>query len=208
MSQKIQNIKLMSLFVFCLLAYYSFPALLPWREAWIYGILFFLIPSLLGYAFIIKKPPPLEKMTFKKVIFISLVTVLISILLQIMTYYWSQWLPPPEQLQEYYEKILNPPTFEEKILLYVTSGLVPAVSEEILFRGIFFAALMGLKNHTVVFLSAAVFSFSHLNPSYAGFYFILGAYLGWIQINTRNMGMTIGAHLINNIIALLATSFI
>jgi len=208
MSQQSQSLKLISIFISCLLAYFLLPYFLPWRETWVYEILFFLTPSLLVYAFIIKEKPPFQKIAVKKIALISLATVIISLLLQVITYYWSQWLPPPQELQQYYEKILKPPTLWEKSLLYITSGLIPAISEELLFRGVLFAALIHYTpNRIIIIISAGLFALSHLNPSYVGLYFILGVYLSWIQIKTRNIGMTIGAHLINNIIALLATIF-
>jgi membrane protease YdiL (CAAX protease family) len=87
-----------------------------------------------------------------------------------------------------------------------TVALIPAICEELLFRGAVLGWLRNsLKNiHLAVFFSAFIFSAFHLQ--FYGFVprLLLGLYLGYILIWTGSMWSSIIAHFINNSMAVIA----
>lgn len=87
-----------------------------------------------------------------------------------------------------------------------TVALIPAICEELLFRGAVLGWLRkSLKNiHLAVFLSAFIFSAFHLQ--FYGFVprLLLGLYLGYILIWTGSMWSSIIAHFINNSMTVIA----
>lgn len=82
----------------------------------------------------------------------------------------------------------------------LTIAILPAIGEELLFRGIIQTNLeKGLKNpHVAIWLTALIFSFIHFQ--FQGFIprVLLGALLGYIFVWSRNLWIPIIAHLIYN----------
>ena len=79
-------------------------------------------------------------------------------------------------------------------------ALMPAIGEELLFRGVIQRHLQGwTKNgHVAVWVTAIVFSAVHLE--FFGFLprFILGLMLGYLYLYTRNLWVPVFAHFVNN----------
>ncbi len=84
-------------------------------------------------------------------------------------------------------------------------ALVPAVTEELLFRGCIQRILTENVKlpHLGVIVSALIFSFAHMQ--FDGFIprFILGLILGYIFFYTRNIKLSMLFHFINNFVAVL-----
>jgi membrane protease YdiL (CAAX protease family) len=83
----------------------------------------------------------------------------------------------------------------------VLMAVVPAVSEELFFRGAVQRILSGKLNvHFSVWITAAVFSFVHLE--FTGFLprMLLGAYFGYLLYATGSVWVPVAAHFINNTI--------
>lgn len=84
-------------------------------------------------------------------------------------------------------------------------ALIPALGEELLFRGLIQKYAMGwLKNpHAGIWFTAALFSFIHFQ--FLGFLprFLLGAYFGYIVLWTKSLWPAIGLHFLNNALAIL-----
>lgn len=84
-------------------------------------------------------------------------------------------------------------------------ALVPAVTEELLFRGCIQRILTENVKlpHLGVIVSALIFSFAHMQ--FDGFIprFILGLILGYIFFYTRNIKLSMLFHFINNLVAVL-----
>jgi len=82
----------------------------------------------------------------------------------------------------------------------LTIAILPAIGEELLFRGIIQTNLeKGLKNpHVAIWLTALIFSFIHFQ--FQGFIprVLLGALLGYLFVWSRNLWIPIIAHLIYN----------
>lgn len=101
------------------------------------------------------------------------------------------------------ERFLLTDNFGRYIVNVIVMALIPAIGEELLFRGAFLNTLIDGKCgiHFSVLFSAFVFSALHFQ--FYGFIprFILGAAFGYIVVYTRNIYYTICAHFINNLIA-------
>ncbi|HNS12053.1 MAG TPA: CPBP family intramembrane metalloprotease [Bacteroidia bacterium] len=88
-------------------------------------------------------------------------------------------------------------------------AIIPAIGEELLFRGIIQNIFSRwLKNkHTAVWLTAILFSAMHMQ--FYGFIprFLLGAMLGYLLVWSGNLWWSIIAHFVNNAAAVIFTYF-
>lgn len=75
---------------------------------------------------------------------------------------------------------------------------VPAVTEEVLFRGVICSGLEKVNKHVAVFVSAFIFMLMHGTPLQTVHQFILGIILGYIFVYTHNIWLTIIIHFVNN----------
>ena len=92
----------------------------------------------------------------------------------------------------------NFPTY----LLYLfLVAAVPAVFEEICFRGTICAGLIKTNKHLAVWVSALIFMLMHGGPEQTIHQFILGVIFGYIFVYTGNLWVTILIHFFNNAIA-------
>jgi len=105
-------------------------------------------------------------------------------------------LPMPESFRNVFETIMAKQAF---IIALITIGLIPAIMEELFFRGLI---LDGLKNNyskrKAIIISALLFGLIHLNPwqFYGGF--IIGIISAWICIETNSILPSMFIHLFNN----------
>ncbi len=77
--------------------------------------------------------------------------------------------------------------------------LVGPLVEEILFRGVILRGLLGRgRPMTAIFVSAALFALTHLNPAQLPVAFGLGVVLGWVYVRTRSLGLCVAGHALNN----------
>jgi hypothetical protein len=112
-----------------------------------------------------------------------------------------QWMLSMEQNQSgILQAIIAKENFYEIIINVLLIGFIPAIGEEMMFRGLLQQQIGRLlKNeHIIVWLSAAIFSAVHLQ--FQGFLarMVLGALLGYMLIWTRNMWIPMLLHLLNN----------
>lgn len=92
-------------------------------------------------------------------------------------------------------------------LALVVVGIIPAVCEEFLFRGLI---LNGLRNYGAMFsvgISALLFSLMHMNLQQLPYTFALGIVLGLIVYYTKNIWLSIILHFFNNATALFIMYF-
>lgn len=91
----------------------------------------------------------------------------------------------------------------------ITIALVPAVCEEIAFRGALFSCFRKLKNKWIAILVVALFfgachgSFYRMVPTA-----ILGAAIGYVLVETDNLFYCILIHFVNNACSVIATGII
>lgn len=122
--------------------------------------------------------------------------LIITILSSLMYHFWGSY----RQSADYYLNIVLKPLVLPD-LIWV--GLLPGLSEELLFRGVMLPAL-GL-NHLAVIISSLCFGILHLNGeqqwSYMIWATIVGLLLGYSAIVSENLLVPIVAHIITNLLS-------
>jgi membrane protease YdiL (CAAX protease family) len=108
-------------------------------------------------------------------------------------------LPIPAGIQETLDQLLTVHSigdFLKKLFLFC---LLPAVAEEIYFRGFCqttFEHRLGMT--PAILFSALLFALAHGNIWYLHLYFGLGCFLGWIYAESGSLWTAITAHFLNN----------
>ena len=112
---------------------------------------------------------------------------------------YSLWPAYRRSADMYLELVIKPLVWPDLIWL----GLLPGLSEELLFRGVMLPAL-GL-NITAVIISSLFFGVLHLSGSeqwpYVLWATIVGFALGYIALITGNLLIPIVAHIITNLVS-------
>lgn len=105
-----------------------------------------------------------------------------------------------ETAAELTQKMLKVDTFGGLLVNLLVIALIPAIGEELTFRGVLQQALTkGCKNvHVAIILTAAIFSFVHLQ--FYGFFprLFLGLLLGYMFYATGSLWTSIAMHFLNN----------
>jgi membrane protease YdiL (CAAX protease family) len=107
-------------------------------------------------------------------------------------------LPMPEIFRNVFETLMAKQIF---IISIIAIGIIPALAEELFFRGLI---LDGLKSNyskrKAILISALLFGIIHLNPwqFYGGF--IIGLISAWICIETNSILLSIYIHFFNNVL--------
>lgn len=108
----------------------------------------------------------------------------------------NYFIPTPNFLINMFEAMIVESTFMMSI---ISVAIVPAITEEMLFRGII---LNGLKNNyserTAIIVSALLFGVWHLNPWQIVPAFIIGLIAAFIRLRTGSLLLCIYVHLFNN----------
>jgi len=92
------------------------------------------------------------------------------------------------------------PNFGVFLIFLFTMAVLPAIIEELLFRGLILQGLLKYGHVVAIIFSSLLFSIFHLNPSQTVYQFILGAICAVIYLRTKNMWYPIILHFINNAI--------
>jgi len=126
------------------------------------------------------------------VVFITGFTIVTSETDNVLNYF----LPPPEKFRYLFDTLL---AGQPLIISIIAIGIIPALTEELFFRGLI---LDGLKSNyskrKSIIISALLFGIIHLNPwqFYSGF--IFGLIAAWICIETNSTLLCIFIHFFNN----------
>ncbi|SKA15123.1 hypothetical protein SAMN04488128_1021124 [Chitinophaga eiseniae] len=120
---------------------------------------------------------------------------------------WNQTWQVPQaarELQEQTEKLitvmLRMPSIKDLFINLVLMAIVPAIAEEVFFRGVFQRLLIQStrKVWLSVFLTAVFFSFIHFEMLGFMVRVVLGFILGAIYVLSGNLWLSIFAHILNN----------
>lgn len=110
-----------------------------------------------------------------------------------------------EQAEQLTLAFLKMDSFADFLFNVFLIGILPALGEELIFRGILQRTLSeGTRNHHLgIWLSAALFSAIHVQ--FFGFLprLLLGAYFGYLFYYSANLWLPIFAHFVNNTSALI-----
>lgn len=95
--------------------------------------------------------------------------------------------------------------FPESVIVF---ALIPALSEELLFRGCIFQEIAGTnKKEFAIFLSAVLFALLHMNFNQMCYAFVMGLFFGWIVAMTNNLSVSILIHGLFNCFSVFTYSF-
>lgn len=93
-------------------------------------------------------------------------------------------------------------TFGELIIYTILIAIMPAICEELLFRGLMLNGLAKYGKNIAVYVSAFAFMIMHGSPDQTVHQFILGVIFGYIVYYTGNLWLTIIIHFCNNFFVL------
>jgi uncharacterized protein len=131
---------------------------------------------------------------------VSMPLVQYSYLLNKMLHLPKWMLNLEQDTSKMLEAIIKKDYWYESVLNVFLIGVVPAIGEEMMFRGILQQQLGRIfrNEHVMVWVTAAIFSAIHLQ--FEGFLarMILGALLGYLFVWTRNLWVPMIVHLLNN----------
>lgn len=116
----------------------------------------------------------------------------------------EQQVKPSEQLAEKLSGIfLNEQSGVSLFVLILSMAIVPAISEELVFRGILQPLFSRMTKNVHVGIWIAAFVFSVIHMQFYGFLprLILGAVLGYLVIWSGSLWTAIFAHFVNNALA-------
>lgn len=111
---------------------------------------------------------------------------------------------PSEHLQMISGLITGQSGFIGLSLVFLLAAIAPALSEELFFRGIVRVGLS--RRHRfmgAIFLPALIFAAVHMDPMHATAVFPLGLWFGCLAWWSGSTLPAIGAHLVNNVFAIL-----
>ena len=89
------------------------------------------------------------------------------------------------------------------LLVFISTAVVPAFSEELLFRGVILTNLKPYGKTTALLASAALFALMHNNGAQLLYTFIAGIFIGLVYIKTRSLWGCILIHFFNNLISVI-----
>jgi len=92
-------------------------------------------------------------------------------------------------------------TVLQSILYAISAAVIPAIVEEILFRGTVLKLLLPYGKTLAVFISALLFAFMHGTVEQILFSFVFGLLLGYVTIRTSSILYAVFAHFMNNFIS-------
>jgi len=138
---------------------------------------------------------------------LSLLLILASFPLTQLTYWLNRQLPLPQWVMDMedsattlIESVMQMNSPAELLLNLLVIAVLPAVGEELIFRGLIQKRLQRLftNPHLAVWVTAIIFSAIHLQ--FAGFLprLLLGALLGYLFLWTRNLWIPVAVHFFFN----------
>jgi membrane protease YdiL (CAAX protease family) len=184
-------------------------------ESLIYGVSIIIV-NLLSFALVVFIGFKKSKLKFNEVFkfnkvsldyWLAIIVFMIGfiIVMSEIDNFFSYLLPMPDLFNDIFGAIMVEQTFIISIILI---GIVPAFTEEMLFRGVI---LNGFKRNysdkKAILISALFFGLVHLNPWQFLTAFLIGIAMAWIYIKTESIILCIYMHLFNNMMSLIALRY-
>lgn len=107
----------------------------------------------------------------------------------------------PDQTSDLSSLLNRPNEWYEILLLFISTAVVPAIVEEILFRGVILNALLPFGGTVAVLGSAFLFSLMHGNIFQLFYTALMGIILGYVYIRTRSIWCGVLIHFFNNTVS-------
>ena len=174
-------------------------------------VLSFIVPAIITLQYFYKKnwlsALGLNRFPNWKLVAFSILFLLVSIPLVQYSSEINKMIPLPLALRsmesstdEILKTILKKDFFYEIVLNVILIGIIPAIGEELMFRGVLQQQIgRWVRNsHVAVWITAIIFSAIHFQ--FEGFLprMILGAVLGYLFVWTKNIWLPMLVHLFNN----------
>lgn len=110
-----------------------------------------------------------------------------------------------EMMESVYRSILGGSSGLDAARALVIGAVIPAFSEEILFRGVLQRSLEEVRSpKRAIIVTACIFGLLHFNPISVLPLMAVGAYLGFLAYYTQSLALPIVAHFFNNAFAIVA----
>ena len=117
-------------------------------------------------------------------------------------------LPAPDGLNELEESFQQVLTSERLWVLLLVVAVIPAISEELLFRGFLMSGLrQSFRKWPILLMSAAAFGIFHFFLLKFATTFVVGLVLGWLCWQSRSIWPAIIAHAVHNGFAVIQSRF-
>lgn len=131
-------------------------------------------------------------------------TVALSHLLTVTGAWHERILPPPETYRLFFEDLFVYQGPVDFALLLIVFALVPAICEEILFRGFLQGGLIAVLGSPAkgIVLQALIFALFHLDLWRLPEILVLGTFLGYLAYRTGSLIPPFLAHALNNTISI------
>ena len=171
----------------------------------------FILPAIFTLQYFYKKEwleaIGLNRFPSWKLVGLSILFLLASIPLVSFSSEINKMIPLPPMLKSMesstnliLKTILKKDFFYEIVLNVILIGIIPAIGEELMFRGVLQQQIGRLvrNQHAMVWITACIFSAIHFQ--FEGFLprAILGAVLGYLFVWTKSIWLPMMAHLFNN----------
>jgi membrane protease YdiL (CAAX protease family) len=118
---------------------------------------------------------------------------------------FNYFLPMPQSMQSSFITTLTDQMF---IVAIIVVGIIPAFTEEMLFRGIILNGLAeNYSERKAILISSLLFGLTHLNPWQFLSAFIIGVLSAWLCIRTKSIVLSIYIHGFNNIVSAVALKY-
>ena len=179
-------------------------SLIPWAEEITVGQLFlrmlvklsiFLFPMAWLVRFVRKRkiglPMPAEKAALNKTLMLTLSSAGLIVIVEML---YAAVFPSATASAG----VAKGNTFFENILLFLLTAGVPAVSEELLFRGAILRSLRVFRTSLAILMSALVFALMHFSMEAFPIAFVSGLIFGMAYVSTGSVRSVIGIHFLCN----------
>ena len=93
------------------------------------------------------------------------------------------------------------------VLSFISTALVPAFAEELLFRGLVVSNIKPYSKSAAVIISAVAFGFMHQNPAQILYATAAGIVFGIVYVETDSIWCCITLHFVNNFISIMQSYF-
>lgn len=182
-------------------------------------ILFILLPTLILARIATTTPRQFLRIRVPGIGALLLPLVGIFSLQQMLQVYmtFQDRIPMPEEIQkisqefkdlfeEAYKLLASSNSIPELLLVILVIALIPALAEELLFRGMVQRCFeKGFGTMRGVVITGIIFGAYHLNPFSFVPLAILGIYLGFLALRADSIWVSAAAHFYNNALACIAT---
>ncbi len=151
--------------------------------------------------------------TMREILLVIVSVIALQLVLQTFltaqNYIWTEYLIPKSLqplfdkfqhlIDGMYENLLLMRSPAEFVFVLFVAGLMPAVCEEVLFRGVVQHSFeRGMKKRWAFLLTSAMFSLFHMNPMNLLVILFLGLYLSYIVWRSGSLYLSMIAHFTNN----------